>query len=133
VPPEPAGGAPTGNGLLAPWGPEGRGSFDTVDEHVRLSLRLVVHLARVGPPENEWVASPDSTQQAIAERLQVSQGAVSKVLARLAAAGMVEEARRHVPGRNRRVMVYYLTPHGHDLARDILGRFVPADERRPPP
>ena len=133
MPPEPAGGAPTGNGLLAPWAPAGRGHFDTVDDHVRLSLRLVVHLARVGPPENEWVARPDSTQQAIADRLQVSQGAVSKVLARLAEAGMVEEARRHVPGRNRRVMVYYLTPEGHDLAREILGRFVPPEETPPRP
>ncbi|HTP55489.1 MAG TPA: MarR family winged helix-turn-helix transcriptional regulator [Thermoplasmata archaeon] len=127
MPPEFAGGTPSGTRPPADWGAQLRGNPGGIDEHVRLSLRLVVHLSRVGPPENEWVARPESTQQAIAEQLQVSQGAVSKVLARLAAAGMVEEARRHVPGRNRRVMVYYLTAHGHDLARDILGRFGPAD------
>lgn len=93
------------------------------DEAVRLSLRLVVELVRRPPPPDGGTARWESTQQGLAERLSVTQGAVSKVLARLVAAKVVHHERCHVGGVARRVRVYFLTRQGEALAREICGRF----------
>ncbi len=60
-----------------------------------------------------------ATQRGIAATLGVTQGAVSKILDGLTAAGVVGRQRTHVPGRDRRVRVYFLTARGEALARVI--------------
>jgi DNA-binding MarR family transcriptional regulator len=90
---------------------------------VRLALRVVVELARRPPPADGGTAQWQSTQQGLAEQLSVTQGAVSKVLARLVAAEVATQERRHVYGVTRRVRVYFLTRQGEELAREIRGRF----------
>jgi DNA-binding MarR family transcriptional regulator len=97
--------------------PTANATTDPKQQEIRLALRLVVHLARMGPLEPGVTTQPESTQQGIASRLGVTQGAVSKVLAELAAVDVVGHARHHVRGRNRRMRAYYLTPRGLDIAR----------------
>jgi DNA-binding MarR family transcriptional regulator len=97
----------------------------SVGEDVRLSKRIVLHLfllGRIGPDD---VGHPGATQRGIGTVLQAEQSAVSKVLNRLAAAGVVEVGRRHVRGQDRRVNVYTLTRQGEALARDIRSRLSP--------
>jgi DNA-binding PadR family transcriptional regulator len=119
-----------------PLQPEGKGGPPIVDawhppEHaltrvaevsrdqVRLSLRVVVHLHRAGPPGEDEVARLESTQQGLVRSLGVTQGAVSKILSRLVAAEVIRQERRHVRGLNRRVRAYFLTARGLALAREI--------------
>jgi len=90
-------------------------AIDPKQLEIRLALRVVVHLAQVGPLE--FTARPESTQQGIAESLRVTQGAVSKVLRRLSAADVVQHERHHVWTRKRRMQAYSLTPRGLELAR----------------
>jgi hypothetical protein len=109
-----------------PWEPPSTvpaglpGSFE---ERVRLSIRVVVLLDHWGPPGDNGSSRRETTQQGLAEALAVTQGALSKVLNRLVAAGMVRTDRRHVAGLSRRVRVYSLTRDGETLAREIRGRF----------
>lgn len=103
-------------------------------ERVRLALRIVVHLHQFGSPSPDGEARPESTQEGVALALSVTQGAVSKVLARLAAADVVGTERRHVRGRVRRVRMYFLRPRGEELAGQIeqrFGVFVPRNARPP--
>jgi DNA-binding MarR family transcriptional regulator len=93
------------------------------EERIRLSLRIVVLLGRIGPPGEDGVAKPEATQQGIAAVLGVTQGAVSKVLRRLVAAEVVRQERHHVRGQDRRVRIYFLTRRGEGLEREIRERF----------
>jgi len=102
-------------------------------ESVRLALRVVVQLDRLGPPGPDGSARPEATQGGLAVALGVTQGAVSKVLARLAAVDIVAQERRHVRGRDRRVRVYYLSREGVGLAREIELHFGLRSPRPPPP
>jgi DNA-binding MarR family transcriptional regulator len=86
-------------------------------------LRVVVALGDAGPPGDNGSARRGSTQQGLAERLGVTQGAVSKVLSRMMAADVVREDRRHVSGLDRRVRVYSLTVVGQELEREIRDHF----------
>jgi len=99
------------------------GPPNSKDAAVRLSLRLVVQLSRWGPPADGGVARLESTQQGLAQDLSTTQGAVSKVLARLVAAEIVRPERRHVRGVERQIRVYYLTAMGEALAREVRERF----------
>jgi len=92
-------------------------------DSVRLALRVVVQLDRLGPPGPDGSARPEATQDGLATTLGVTQGAVSKVIARLIAVNVVAQERRHVRGRDRRVRVYYLSPEGEGLAHRIEERF----------
>lgn len=85
-------------------------------EQVRLALRVVVLLSLSERLEPGDVAPPESTQQGMAARLRVTQGAISKVLRRLSASDVVGHERHHVRGEARRMQVYYLTPRGWELA-----------------
>ncbi len=93
---------------------------------VRLSHRIVVHLAGQGTLSAYDVAPVGRTQAGMASALGVRQNALTNVLRRLAAAGVVEEDVRHVVGQPRRLKVYRLTPRGELLARELR-------VRRPPP
>ena len=101
------------------------------DDQVRLALRVILHLERVGSLEEEFVARIESTQLGMTRVLSTTQGAVSKVLRRLSAVGVLRSERRHVRGRRRRVHAYYLTPRGIALAREYHERF--RDLRPPSP
>lgn len=94
---------------------------------VRISQRVVFHIAaqgRIGPDE---VAPRPLSQAGIGEALQVSQGALTGVLRRLVAAGVLEEKRQHVRGIDRRVKVYRLTPSGQQLYRELRRGTPPTD------
>ncbi len=86
-------------------------------EQIRLALRVVLHLSHIGRPSPDDIARPESTQLGIVAALQTSQGAVSKVLRRLAAADVVGHSRQHVRGQDRRVQAYFVTAKGEELAR----------------
>lgn len=103
--------------------PAGRISAWVPPERIRLSLRIMTHLAQVGPLGSDDVARPESTQQGIARALSVTQGAVSKIIGPLVAAEVVRKERLHVRGQNRRVKVYFLTVRGDRLAAQIRARF----------
>jgi DNA-binding MarR family transcriptional regulator len=92
---------------------------------------LVVHLARVGQLASDDVARFESTQAGIAASLATTQGAVSKILARLRAAEVVRRERRHVRGQPRRMKVYFLTRRGEILAAEIREKLGPPGQSHP--
>lgn len=115
-----------GGPLLPAWEPPTsvtKGPPGSIEDSVRLSLRIVIQLGRIGPPGDNGDARSESTQQGLAQALSVTQGAVSKVLSRLVAAEVVGHERHHVLGLDRRVQVYFLTRRGEELAREIRERF----------
>lgn len=97
---------------------------EPIDEQTQLSLRIVAHLARVGPPDENGVGRPGSTQEGMAETLAVTQGAVSKVLQKLLAVDLVRRELHHVPGRVRRVEVYALTRRGELMLEEMRARLT---------
>ena len=99
------------------------GPSPALADGVRLALRLVVRLDLLRAPGPDGEALPEATQEELAEALKVTQGAVSKVLARLMAVDVIAQDRRHVRGRERRVRVYFLSAQGRELAREIEQRF----------
>jgi len=89
---------------------------------VSLSERIVVQLAREGRLDPDAPAAPTRTQRGLATALESSQGAVSKVLGRLVAAGVISQDRRHIRGGSQRMKVYDLTRRGEYLAREVASR-----------
>ena len=90
-------------------------------------LRHLVALPRLHPgdlPNSAW------TQAGIAVAIGAGQSAVSRVLRRLVAAGIVTVETRHVAGSPRRVRIYRLTDRGERLARAL--REAPATGTAPP-
>jgi PKD repeat protein/DNA-binding MarR family transcriptional regulator len=95
----------------------------------RLTHRLLRHLAGLAPLGPGDVATPPYTQAGIAEALGSGRSAVSKILSRLEAAGIVSSETDHVVGSSRRVRVYRLTPRGERLGRAL--REPPGDPPAP--
>jgi DNA-binding MarR family transcriptional regulator len=93
--------------------------------------RVIVHLSSLGRLGNDEVARPGFTQQGMASALDLRQGTLAKVLARLAAANVIEVDRRHVQGQPRRLKVYRLTRLGESVARDLRhpSERLPAEAR----
>jgi PKD repeat protein/DNA-binding MarR family transcriptional regulator len=91
-------------------------------EALRISQRIVLHLAAQGALGPDEVASPGFTQAGISRALGVRQNALTNVLRRLVAAEVVVEDVRHVRGQPRRLKVYRLTSRGQALARDLRTR-----------
>ena len=84
-----------------------------------LTFRLVRHLTELPRTAPGDLGARTQTQAGIAEALGVQTSAVSRVLKRLAAAGLVAGETGHVLGVDRRVRVYRLTPRGERLGRAL--------------
>jgi PKD domain len=95
-------------------------------EAFRISHRVVVHLSLQGLLGPHDVATLGFTQPGISKALGIRQNALTNVLRRLVAAGVIVEDVRHVQGQPRRLKVYQLTPRGEALARELR-------HPRPPP
>lgn len=91
-------------------------SSSVTGETLRMSRRILLHLARLGPLETDGVAPVEHTQRGLVEALAVRQGPLSNVLRRLVAAGLVTEEIRYVAGSARRLKAYRLTPEGAEIA-----------------
>ena len=100
----------------------GEPSFEGPTTTVQLSHLIIAHLARLPAISPNDLGTVDRTQAGMAQRFSASQSAVSNVIARLSAAGVVTGESRHVRGAARRLKVYWLTPLGENLARDLRGR-----------
>ena len=90
----------------------------------RLARRLVLYLAQqphLGPDD---IPPMSFTQAGLAERVVATQGAIAKIAARLVAAGILKEERRHVQGWPRRLSVYTLTWRGENLAHELETRLA---------
>ena len=90
-------------------------------EGLRVSQRIVLHLARQGALHDNDVATVGYTQAGMANALGVRQNALTNVLTRLMAAQILRVELRHVSGQPRRLKVYSLTNRGEALARDLRG------------
>ncbi|MCI4320315.1 MAG: PKD domain-containing protein [Thermoplasmata archaeon] len=88
-------------------------------EGLRVSQRIVLHLARQGALHDDDVATVGYTQAGMASALGVRQNALTNVLTRLMAAQILRVELRHVSGQPRRLKVYTLTSRGEALARDL--------------
>jgi len=104
---------------LAPDSDEGR---------IRLSQRVLQHLARRGGATPGAPSDESLTQRGIGAALGVTQGALSSVLGRLEDGGAIASDKAHVKGRDRRVKIYLLTPRGRELA----ARIPPNGSAKPP-
>jgi DNA-binding MarR family transcriptional regulator len=100
----------------------GAGAERVTGDQVRLSERIILSLAREGRLPPLGSVPVGRTQGGLAAAFAASQSSVSKVLARLVAAGVVEASRRFVQGDGRRLKVYELSRLGERLAREIAAR-----------
>ena len=91
---------------------------------MRISARLVVHIARQPRLSASDHGLSPLTQEGMAEALKSTPASVSHALGRLSIAGLIRDSRRHVSGRSRRVRVYQLTAEGETMARYILNRMA---------
>ncbi|MCI4320438.1 MAG: hypothetical protein L3K23_09995 [Thermoplasmata archaeon] len=85
----------------------------------RAARRLVLRLARLPRLGPDDTPPPEFTQAGLAANLGITQGAVAKIVARLTAAGALEESSRRVQGNYRRFKVYTLTGMGESLAHEL--------------
>jgi DNA-binding MarR family transcriptional regulator len=93
------------------------------DDPLRLSQRILLHLARFGAPPGELPIAPiESTQLGMMQAFGAGQSAIANALRRLSAAGAVASESRHVAGHPRRLRSYYLTPRGQHIARELRRR-----------
>ncbi len=91
-------------------------------EALRLSFRLVLHIAAQGAVGAHEVAPPELTQAGMAKALGAKQNTIATLLKRLEVAQVLTSDVRHVKGAPRRMKVYRLTTRGEELARDIRTR-----------
>ncbi|MDE1821789.1 MAG: PKD domain-containing protein [Euryarchaeota archaeon] len=91
-------------------------------ETLRLSFRLVVHIAAQGALGSHEVAPASLTQAGMAQAMGAKQNTIATILKRLEVAGVLTSDVRHVKGAPRRMKVYRLTTRGEALARDIRSR-----------
>jgi DNA-binding MarR family transcriptional regulator len=82
---------------------------------VRLSRRVLGHLARLGDFGQDPARASAATQRGMGAALGVTQGALSSVLRRLEDAGAIASEKAHVRGHERRVKVSVLTTRGQQL------------------
>ena len=85
----------------------------------RITDALVRHLAGLPKLYPSDVPTRAWTQAGIADGIGAGQSAVSRVLRRLVAAGIVTVETRHVAGSPRRVRIYRLTERGERLGRAL--------------
>lgn len=98
------------------------------EETLRLSERVILHLARQPALTAYDFGTPERTQSWMTQAFGSSQSAISNLLVRLAAAGVVRGETRHVNGIPRRVKVYELTAYGTQVARELRAR-TPGEAR----
>ncbi|MCI4350086.1 MAG: PadR family transcriptional regulator [Thermoplasmata archaeon] len=127
--PAPPAGTDLRNGRAAPPGEPAPEPVRLKREVLRLSQRVVLHIAGQGfLPPNE-VAPPGLSQMGMVADLGAAQTSLTKVLQRLEAAGVLTVGRAHVRGQPRRLKVYRLTPLGESLARELRSQAAAARRR----
>lgn len=94
--------------------------LEPTQEELRISARLLLHIARQPRPAPRETAPEALTQAGMAAALRTSQSAVSNALHRLVDGGALEVERSHVRRKMQRLKVYRLTSHGELLVRQIL-------------
>lgn len=119
--------APVGTGLSAPVAArpvvsQDRDPTHPAPETLILSERVLLHLLRLPALGPYRPAELGRTQAGMCERLDIRQGSLTRVLARLEASGALESRRGHVEGVGQRLKVYALTPLGESVARGIRAR-----------
>lgn len=96
-------------------------------ERLKLSQRVVIHIASQGRLYDDEVATPAFTQAGMAAALRVGQSPLSNILRRLVLGGVLVQDVRHVRGRPKRLRVYRLTAMGEALAVELRRRERPHD------
>jgi DNA-binding MarR family transcriptional regulator len=110
---------PVSSGTGVGAGDRSLASGDSPAEGLGLARRVIAHLYGLGALGPNDLGQPGQTQEGMARALAVRQGSLARVLQRLLAAEALIVEHRHVSGRDRRLMVYALTPLGEAIARDI--------------
>jgi len=103
----------------------------TLATPTRITDALVRHLAGLPKLWPNDIPSKAWTQAGIADAIGAGQSAVSRVLRRLVAAGIVTVETRHVGGSDRRLRIYRLTERGERLGKAL--REIPPRDPEPPP
>lgn len=94
-------------------------------DRLRLSQRIILHVASQGTLLPGDVAPRALCQAGIGEALGVPQAGLAAVLRRLEAADVLVGERGHVRGQDRRLKVYRLTSRGRELATELRRRGPP--------
>jgi DNA-binding MarR family transcriptional regulator len=129
TPPSPGGPTDPRNGALAGRAAPVPEPVRVKRDVLRLSHRVVLHIAQQGfLPPNE-VAPLGLSQTGMVADLGATQSSLTKVLQRLEAAGVLTVGRAHVRGQPRRLKVYRLTPLGESLARELRSQAAAARRR----
>ncbi|MCI4324343.1 MAG: PKD domain-containing protein [Thermoplasmata archaeon] len=91
-------------------------------EVIRVSQRIVLHLAAQGALRPDDVARVGFSQAGIQAAVGVSRSSASNALRRLESSGILQSEVRHVEGGTRRLRVYILTDRGWTLSRELRSR-----------
>ena len=99
--------------------PDGHGDLEPTDQDIRISARLLLHIARQPRIDPAGPAPESLTQAGMAGALGTTQAAASHALRRLVFGGLLVVRSSHVVGRRQRVKVYQLTQQGDTIVRQI--------------
>jgi DNA-binding MarR family transcriptional regulator len=99
------------------------------EESLKISYRIVLHIARQGRIGPHELAPDTVTQAGMADALKVGRGALSNALRRLSDGGVLEVRTSHVRGQPTRRKVYQLTSEGEQLVRELRRRFKDGRDR----
>ncbi len=90
--------------------------------NIRLTIpeKILIHLYSYRKFSDRYEYPIEMTQQGIAAAVGISVTHVPRNIKKLQAEHLVEVRKGHVPGKKKRVTIYFLTSHGIMRARDII-------------
>jgi len=84
-----------------------------------ISDRIVLHLREYCREKDSYYLPPEVTQKGIAKSIGATRAGVSFEVKRLVKEGYVEEGRRRITSSKQKMMSYFLTERGKDLASEM--------------
>jgi len=88
-----------------------------------LGSRALLHLYDMRWNNGADTVTEEVTQLGISDALGIPRSHVTRVLKPLIDSGKIDENKRHVKGKNRKLKVYSITPGGIEEVRELLGSF----------
>lgn len=86
--------------------------------------RILLHLLEKRKEHFQDSSSEALTQSGISSALQIQRTHITRHLRPLIVAGLIEERKMRIQGRERKMKVYFLTPAGLEKAQELINRLA---------